>query len=163
MSKDLTPEQEQGKAYRAGRILAMRKERIPMEECAAEFGISVSHAYRVYKEALAEYPSQNAEEYRHEELLLVDEAVRTLLPIARGHHEVRTKWTSKGPVEYDYYPSYKDRIEAWNSIAKWSERKAKLTGIDAPTQIQFTAESVQAEIERLLALMEQEEQAEIEA
>lgn len=160
---DLTPEQEQGYAYRAGKILEMRRNRIPMEECAAEFGISVSYAHRIYKKALAEYPTQHAEEYRAEELQLVDEAVHSLLAIARGHHEVRTKWLKSGPVEYDYYPTYKDRIEAWNAIQKWSETKRKLTGIDAPTQIQFTTESIQAEVARLLKLIEEEEQQAIEA
>lgn len=158
----LTPEQEQGNQYRAARILAMRKDRFTWQECADEFGISIAYAHRIYNKALADIPTQHAEEYRAEELQLVDEAVHSLLAIARGHHEVRTKWLKSGPVEYDYYPTYKDRIEAWNAIQKWSETKRKLTGIDAPTQIQFTTESIQAEVARLMRLIEEEEQQAIE-
>lgn len=148
-----TPEQQQGEAYRAGRILEMRRQRIPMDQCAAEFGITVSYAHKIYKKALAEYPSQAADEYRAEEMALADSAVRSLLSIANGHHEVRTKYVNGKPVEYDYYPTFKDRIEAWTAIGKWSEHKAKITGIYAPTQIQFSVESIQAEIDRLMLQM----------
>lgn len=154
------PEQEQGHAFRKARIVEMRKKRIPMTECAAEFGISVQYAYKIYREAISEYPSQMVEEYRREELDLTDTAVRGLLDIANGKSEERTKWVKGEPVTYEYIPTFKDRIEAWAVIGRWSEHKMKITGGYAPEKIMFTNESVTAEIERLMQLIEAESASE---
>lgn len=149
-------EQQQGHAFRKGRIMEMRKARIPMPEIAAEFGISPQYAYKLYNEALSEYPTQQVEAYRREELDLTDAAVRSLLDIANGKKEERTKWVKGELITYDYWPTFKDRIEAWATIGRWSEHKMKITGGYAPEKIMFTNESVQAEIQRLMALIDAE-------
>lgn len=63
--------------------------------------------------------------------MLVDDATADLMIIAR-----------------DEDVSPRTRIEAWSTIRAWAERKAKLLGLDAPTQV-VTIDKVDQEIAAL--------------
>lgn len=155
MGRKRTPEEEQKFYADAARILPMRRDRHRWADIAVELQLSVRRCQEIYKQALTEFPSQMAEEYRVEELNLADDAVNGLLSIARGDPTVRTKVLKDGSVQqYEYWPSFKDQIEAWTAIQRWSEHKAKITGIYAPIQIQFTPEAIQQEIDNLIKQME---------
>jgi hypothetical protein len=75
-------------------------------------------------------------------LALIDDAIADLLPVARDHSRVRYS------------------VEAWGCICRWSERKARLLGLDAPVKKAIsilTDDAVQAEIVRLQAMFAIEE------
>lgn len=86
-------------------------------------GVSGPQCHRIYQEALAKNPltAIQVDEHRLEETELIDAASRSLLGIA-----------------LDRTVSPRTRVEAWNSVRSWAERKAKLLGLDAPTQVQVT-------------------------
>ena len=147
----LSPEQEQHKAYRRGKVLEQRRKRVAWSAIASDLNVSIRTVRRIYSEAIAEYPASQADELRQEELTLTDDAVNNLLDIAQGVGVSR--WSDKNSCYFDSFPSFKDRIEAWTAIARWAEHKAKLTGIYAATQVTFTMESIESEIARLTAQM----------
>src|SRR6476659_5227234 len=120
-------------AERRARVVELRRERKSFAEIGAALGVSVQRAHTIYREALAAIPAQHVEEHRAEELALIDDAINDLLDLARDHSMPRTA------------------VEAWTSIRGWAERKAKLLGLDAPTQVVLTMDTIEAEIRRLEA------------
>jgi len=123
------------------RIVELRRQRIGFPEIAQTLNVSTQYTRRLYRQALADIPTQHVDEHRAEELVLYDDAIADLMIIAR-----------------EQKVSPRTRIEAWNSIRGYAERKAKLLGLDAPTQV-VTIDKVDQEIaalERELALMETE-------
>lgn len=126
---DRTPE----KAARKARIVELRRQRIPWTEIAKDVGISWRNAQKLYNEALNDIPAQHVDEHRAEELMLIDDAIADLMVLAR-----------------DTFVSARNRIEAWSTIRAWAERKAKLLGLDAPTQV-VTIDKVDQEIKALEA------------
>jgi hypothetical protein len=164
MVRKRTPEEQQKWASDAARILPMRKDRMRWSDIAVEMQLSQRRCQEIYKQALTEFPSQMADEYRTEELDLADDAVHGLLSIAKGDPTVRTKVMKDGSIQqYEIWPSFKDQIEAWAAIGRWSEHKAKIVGIYAPIQIQFTPEAIQQEIDNLMKQIEIMEAKELEA
>lgn len=131
-------EKQPDTAVRKARVVELRRQRVAWAEIAREVGVNERRAHRLYDEALADIPARHVDEHRAEELLLVDDAVNNLMVIAT-----------------DQYVSPRNRIEAWSTIRAWAERKAKLLGLDAPTQV-VTIDKVDQEIkalERELAAM----------
>jgi hypothetical protein len=129
---DRTPEAAQKKA----RVVELRRQRITWPEIAKAVGVNATRARKLYNEALAEIPAQHVDEHRAEELLLIDDAVADLMIIAK---------------EQSISP--RSRIEAWSVIRSWAERKAKLLGLDAPTQV-VTIDRVDQEIAALTRELE---------
>lgn len=120
---------------RRAQVVAMRRARLSFAEIGRRLDISGQRAGQLYRLALAEVPAQQIEEHRAEELDLIDTAVNRLLALA-----------ADGSV------SPRTRIEAWNSIRGWAERKAKLLGLDAPTKHEVvTLDAIDREIARLSA------------
>lgn len=103
---------------RAARVVELRRSRIPWDEISQAVGVNVARCKKLYNRALAEIPAQHVDEHRAEELMLVDDATADLMIMAR-----------------DWRVSSRTRIEAWSTIRAWAERKAKLLGLDAPTQV----------------------------
>ena len=121
-------------AERRARVIALRRNRVSFEDIGRALGISKQRAHQIYIKALAEIPAAEIGEHRAEELTLIDDAIRDLLRLARDHARPRTA------------------VEAWNAIRGWSERKAKLLGLDAPSRKAIeviTTEMIEAEIARL--------------
>jgi hypothetical protein len=136
-------------AKRAGRVVELRRQRLGWKQIAETLGCSVGTAWNDYQRMIAEAPAQHVDEHRAEELMLIDDAIADLMGIARDEAHV----------------SARSRIEAWSSIRGWAERKAKLLGLDAPTQV-VTIDKVDQEIaalQRELAAMDQVAQAEQDA
>ncbi|MGH3408116.1 MAG: sigma factor-like helix-turn-helix DNA-binding protein [Streptosporangiaceae bacterium] len=126
-----TPEQ----AERLRQIVQMRRAHFGQDQIAAKLGISQQRVSQLYKQALTEVPAQDIEEHRAEELILIDDAIRNLLRIAM-----------------DLSTSPRTRVEAWNAIRGWSDRKARLLGLDAPARSRvevITEDVIDAEIRRL--------------
>lgn len=133
-----TAERQPDTAVKKARVVELRRQRLPWAEIAKDVGVSERVAHRYYDQALADIPARHVDEHRAEELLLVDDAVADLMVIAT-----------------DKFVSPRNRIEAWSTVRAWAERKAKLLGLDAPTQI-VTIDRVDQEIkalERELAAM----------
>ena len=125
---------EDGMLKRA-RVLELRRQRWTFVDIAEELGLSRQRAQQLYDSALAEFPAANLEEHRAEELVLIDDATRHLMTIAK-----------------DQKASHHARIEAWNSIRGWAERKARLLGLDAPERHEvITVAQIDREIARLTA------------
>ena len=123
----------------AARIVELRRQRLTWPEIGKQVDLHPSRVRVLYNRALAEIPAQHVDEHRAEELTLIDDATANLMTIA-----------------LDVKVSHRSRIEAWNSVRAWAERKAKLLGLDAPTQV-VTIDKVDAEIaalQRELATMD---------
>ena len=121
-------------AERRARVITLRRNRVSFEDIGRALGISKQRAHQIYVRALAEIPAGEISEHRAEELTLIDDAIRDLLRLARDHARPRTT------------------VEAWNAIRGWSERKAKLLGLDAPSRKAIeviTSDVIEAEIARL--------------
>jgi hypothetical protein len=118
------------------RVVALRRDRLTFDQIGAALGVTKQRAYQLYREVLAEIPAAEVAEHRAEELLLIDDAIADLLPIARDHVRPRTS------------------VEAWRAILGWAERKSRLLGLDMPvrtaTQVTIDGE-VERDIERLVA------------
>lgn len=118
-------------AERTAQIIELRRQRVTWTEIAKAVGVNNAMCRRLYNRALAEIPAQNVDEHRAEELVLIDDATSNLMVIAR-----------------DDKVSPRSRIEAWSTIRAWAERKAKLLGLDAPTQV-ITIDKIDDEIAKL--------------
>lgn len=132
---DRTPET----VHAAVRIVELRRQRLTWPDIAKAMGMTSSRVRLLYNRALAEIPAQHVDEHRAEELTLCDDATANLMTIA-----------------LDEKVTHRSRIEAWNVIRSWAERKAKLLGLDAPTQV-VTIDKVDQEIaalQRELATMD---------
>jgi hypothetical protein len=137
-------------AEKTAKIVELRRQRISFDEIGPIVGLAPRVCRRRYNRALAEIPAQHVDEHRAEELMLIDDAIADLMILAR-----------------DAKISARSRIEAWSTIRGWAERKAKLLGLDAPTQV-VTIDKVDQEIaalQRELAALDvaTEESAEVEA
>src|ERR1035441_3982933 len=108
-------------AERRAEVVRLRRSRLRFDEIGQTLGVTKERAWKIYQEALAALhapdalpaiPAQDVEEHRAEELMLIDDAIRGLLPIARDRQHTRTA------------------VEAWSAIRGWAERKAKLLGLD---------------------------------
>jgi hypothetical protein len=120
-------------AERRAQVVRMRSARLSFAEIGRRLNITAQRAGVIYRQALQEIPRADVDEHRAEELEFIDLAVNRLLTIAMGK-EV----------------SARTRVEAWNAIRGWTERKAKLLGLDAPTKhAVLTMDGIEAEI-RLL-------------
>lgn len=126
-------------AERDARIVELRRHRLSWNEIAEAVGTPVHIVRRRYSLALARIPAQSVDEHRAEELVLYDDAVADLMIIAR-----------------DPAVSARTRVEAWSAIRTWCERKAKLLGLDAPTQT-ITVDLVDSEIAKLTTEIEKME------
>lgn len=124
-------------AERRAQVVALRRRRATFADIGRALGISKQRAHQLYEQALAEIPAQQLSEHRAEELILIDDATRDLMRIAR-----------------DEATSPRTAVEAWNAIKGWAERKARLLGLDAPARHRvdvITSDMIEQEIARLEA------------
>lgn len=134
-------------AYRRGRVVDLRRQRLSWDQIGAELGVTKQRAHQIYQAALNEYPVSKLGEHRQEEAELIDRAVRELLAIASAPTDSVDQATGKAV-------SARTRVEAWQAIRGWSEHRAKLFGLLAPTKSQVdvvTHDSLTREMERLAA------------
>lgn len=121
-------------AERRAEVVRLRRSRLRFDEIGQTLGVTKERAWKIYQEALAAIPAQDVEEHRAEELMLIDDAIRGLLPIARDRQHTRTA------------------VEAWSAIRGWAERKAKLLGLDAPDRHEIiTIDAIDRELATLHA------------
>jgi hypothetical protein len=123
-------------AERRAQVVALRRGRATFDQIGRALGISKQRAHELYRTALAEIPAQQVDEHRAEELILIDDAIASLMIIARDHSRPRSA------------------VEAWNAVRGWADRKARLLGLDAPrrqTVEVITSEMIETEIARLEA------------
>ncbi|MGH7743293.1 MAG: hypothetical protein ACREQ5_00525 [Candidatus Dormibacteria bacterium] len=126
---------------RRERIIKMRRARLTWDAIGKREGISGQMVGRIYQEALAEIPIHQIDEHRAEEMDLIDLATNRLMALAAD--------TTVTP---------RTRIEAWNSICRWAEHKAKLLGLLAPQKVQvMSMDALDAEIAELKAIKRAEE------
>lgn len=133
------------KAQRIATVMAMRDSRAPYEEIAAKLKLSPSRCCQLYKEGLTNHPLSaiKVDEHRMEDLRLIDKAIADLMGIALQ---------PPPGVEGVKWPAARDRVEAWNAVRGYLERKAKMLGTDAPTQMQVsTIDAIDQEIIKLQA------------
>lgn len=125
------------KAAREARIVQMRRARATWDAIAKREGLAPSRCHQIYSEALTKNPLSaiQVDEHRLEETELIDLAIAQLMRIGLNA-EV----------------SHRTRVESWNALRGWAERKAKLLGLDAPTQVQVvTLDHLDAQIAALEA------------
>lgn len=112
-------------------IIQMRRQRLPWRQIASTLGVSQATAVDHYRRAMTQTPVLQFDDYRFEEVELIDTAINDLLTIAQS-----------GRAE--------DRVKAWGEIRSWAERKAKLLGLDAPSrQINLTLDYIAAQVYEL--------------
>lgn len=130
------------KAQRIATVMAMRDRRASYEDIGKALSLSPSRCCQLYKEGLMNHPLSaiKVDEHRVEELRLIDVAIADLMGIA-----LKMPRGVKGP-------GARDRVEAWNAVRGFLERKAKMLGLDAPTQHQHsTIDAIDQEIIKLQA------------
>ena len=135
-------------AARRARVVELRRQRLTWDQIGHDIGVSKQRAHKIYQEALAEYPASQLAEHRHEELELIDQAIRDLLAIAQDDRETETEKGTR-PVT-----SPRTRVEAWSAIRGWSQHRAALLGLNAPTRSTVdvvTHDSLAEEMQRLAA------------
>jgi len=113
------------------------------------------------RRALLDIVQEPATELRQLELARLDEALRVAFEVLRTKHVVvshgivvRTRVVDPATGKRVTVPLIDDapRLQAIDRIVKIAERRAKLLGLDAPTQIQvLTMDVIDAEIARLTA------------
>jgi len=129
--RQLTPGQAQIRAT----VVELRRQRFTWSEIGTRLDITGQRAGQLYRSALAAIVVPCVDELRAEEGELIDMAVNRLLTIAE-----------------DDTVSPRTRVEAWTAIRGWSERRARLFGLDAPAGHQvLTLEVLDAEIAALSA------------
>lgn len=123
----------QERAERATKVVQMRRARIPYDKIGATFDppLSGTRVCQIYKEALVSHPLTQiqVDYHRLEETELIDSATQHLLAIAVSKENDRFGRVLVSP---------RTKVEAWAAIRAWSEYKAKLLGLLAPTQVQVT-------------------------
>lgn len=127
-------------AARRARVVELRRQRVPFEVIGRDHlgGVSAQRAHQIYRDAMESVVVQQVDEHRAEDLALIDEATAELLVIAR-----------------DPGVSPRTRVEAFSALRGWSERRAKVVGYDAPTQVQATVTEVtQADIDLMELIAE---------
>jgi hypothetical protein len=136
-------------AARRAHVVELRRQRLPWDAIGAELGVSAQRAHQIYRDAVDRYPVAKLDEHRQEEGELIDRAVRDLLAIASDDRTVtRTDGSETARV------SSRTRVEAWSAIRGWSEHRARLFGLNAPTRSQVdvvTHDSFTEELQRLAA------------
>lgn len=147
-SHTLTPEES---AQRRARIVELRRpgQRLTWSEIGRREDITPQRAHQIYDDALAAYPVTALAEARHEESELIDAAVRDLMSIATDDREYEDSKGNMRPVT-----SARTRVEAWSAIRGWSEHRAKLLGLNAPSRSTVdvvTHDSLAEEMQRLAA------------
>lgn len=118
------------------RVLKLRRLRMSFEEIGKAVGVNKQRAHQIYTKALAEIPETERAAHRQEELALVDDAIRSLMPIALDREHARVA------------------VEAWLAIRAWAEHKARLLGLYAPAETKIeviTNDVIESEIARLEA------------
>lgn len=130
-------------AERRALVVSLRRKRVTFEEIGRVHlgGVTAQRAWAIYRAAIDAVPKQQVDEHRAEDLALNDWATAKLMAIAENP---------------DVSP--RTQVEALSALKGWSERRGKVAGSDAPTQIEATVtETTQADAE--LAEMIREVQA----
>lgn len=118
-------------------IREMRSAKCSFAQIGEELGIAESAVFAIYRQMMAESPlsAVQTDEHRLESLELIDTAQYHLMQIALAEKT-----------------SQRSRIEAWNAIKGWEERRSKLLGLDAPTRHEvLTINAIDAQIAALEA------------
>lgn len=130
---------------RRARVVELRQQRWSYEQIGAELGVTAQRAHQLWRDGIARVPLAKIDEIRTEEIEFTDTAIRNLMRIAR-----------------DPDTTARTRVEAWSAIRGWAERRAKLTGIDAPKQVAVEVTENDARDTELRAMIDAAK-AEIEA
>lgn len=131
-------------AKREAEIVALKRARVSFIDIGRRFDISDVMAGKIYRAALARNPlsAMQVDEHRLEETELCDTATRALLQLA-----LSTERENGRAVV-----SPRTKVEAWNAIRGWSEHKARMLGLNAPTTVQVDSlSSLDAQIMELEA------------
>ena len=117
------------------RVVELRRRRRTFAEIGNELGFTPQRAHQIYCQALAAVPALQVDQHRAEELTLIDDAISGLWDIAHDTDRPRTA------------------VEAWNSIRGWTERRARLLGLDAPQRVSIEAQHLGDSIGDLLGAL----------
>jgi DNA-binding Lrp family transcriptional regulator len=105
------------------------------QRIADHLGVSVSTAHNRVRRAIARVPVQTVTEWRSEELVLLESAMKRMLLIMRTDYPVvRAGAIVKG--RFDPRPN----IQAAEELRRLSESRRKLLGTDAPAKIDVTVD-----------------------
>jgi DNA-binding CsgD family transcriptional regulator len=118
-------------------VTQLRAEGNTFEEIGRRLGIRRQTATTIWERAVSRVPVANINQVRADQVALIDTATRELFVIAR-----------------DTKAANKDRVEAWNSLCKWAERRSKLLGLDSPARKEInvlSADTVKDATRRLQA------------
>lgn len=121
-------------------------------EIAEAMGISVSGAYAKVQRAIRDLPREDVEEARNLELAKLDAAERAVWKVLERAHV--TIAPSGKVVTLEGVPVEDDApiLNAVDRLVKISTQRAKLLGLNAPTEHRvYTVDALDAEISRLEA------------
>ncbi|SRR6266511_1782544 len=140
-------------AQRAAEAVRMRKDGRQYDEIGRRFGVSTQRAHQIVTKALDATVQEPADELRSLELARLDQMWVEALKVLRRRHVV----VSHGEIVRDDGRPLEDDapvLHAIDRLLKIQERRARLLGLDAPTQAKVTViseDAVDAEIRRLEA------------
>jgi len=127
-------------AQRDARIVELRAQRVSFREIAEELGVSRQRVHQLWTDILDRIPSAHLDKYRQEERELADHAVRDLLSIIK-----------------DPTATHGSKIRSWEVMCKWSERRSRLDGLDAPVRRELEISDTTGWEFRMRAVIEQTE------
>lgn len=139
-------------AQRDAEAARLRSRGLSYRQIASELGyFDGSGARKAVQRALAAIRAEGAEEVRQLQLQQLDYLTTKALEVLERHHVT----VSNGRlIKVDDQPLEDDGpvLQAIDRLLKIQERRAKLLGLDAPTQHQVvTLDAIEAEIARLTA------------
>jgi Sigma-70, region 4 len=124
---------------REQQVIAWVGECVPFTEIANRMGVTEQRVRQIHKRGLLRFPAANVEEHRTIQLERIHTAIREMFELARNPKA-----------------SYTARALLYGGIKAWSDREAKLMGLDMPTRSEVkvvTESTIDAAIHDLQAEM----------
>ncbi len=140
---------------RAFEVMRMRDEGLQFREIGDRLGVSMQRAHQLYSNALTEMARTVAPGAREAALRRLDAIAVEAWEIVRAEHHVVAGRGARacapdGRPALDPGP----KLVALNTLLRVEQRRAKLLGLDAPTEhAVLTIDRLDAEIERLVAAL----------
>ena len=130
---------------REQQVIAWVGECVPFAEIAARMGVTDRRVRQIYARGQKRFPAANVEQHRAAQLERIHTAIHELFELARNPKA-----------------SFTARALLYNTIKAWSDREAKLMGLDMPTRSEVsvltesTVDTAIRELQKELALQEQQ-------
>jgi hypothetical protein len=133
-------------AEKMARVVELRRRKLTFQQIGDELGHSRQWCHTLYERALADIPASSVHAHRLEMLDDLNEAEAAVLAVLRANHvvvsnghivsEVTGQDDDGRPIYGEPLTDHGPVLDAARTLAVLQARRAKLTGADAPTQVE---------------------------